>query len=164
MSDTETSADEINHDMETEKESAANIKEEKAADTKEDTTDDNKKDAPPKLKKLRSPLVPKKAKQASKKAATSAAKVAPSGDAKKSKKTYEEMVLHAVKELKSRSGSSRAAILSYMKGTYHLEAEDKIIGFHVSASIKRGLAKGHLKHATDSGKGIDCFMVAYFSR
>jgi len=149
MSDTETSADEINHDMETEEESAA--------DTEEEATDEDKQDASPKLKK--SPLVPKKAKQASKKVAMSAAKVAPSGDAKKSKKTYEEMVLHAVKELKSRSGSSRAAILSYMKGTYHLEAEDKIIGFHVSASIKRGLAKGHLKHATDSGKGKNCFKL-----
>ena len=111
MFDTETSADEINHDMETEEDSAANTMEEKTADTKEEATDDSKKDFPPKLKKLRSPLVPKKAKQASKKAATSAAKVAPSGNAKKNKKTYEEMVLHAVKGLKSKNGSSRAATL-----------------------------------------------------
>ena len=69
------------------------------------------------------------------------------------------MVLHAVKSLKSRNGSSRAAILSYVKGAYHLEAKDKIIGFHVSASNKRGLAKGHLKHAKDSGKGKNCFKL-----
>ena len=69
------------------------------------------------------------------------------------------MVLHAVKSLKSRNGSSRAAILSYMKRAYHLEATDKIIGFHVSASIKRGLDKGHLKHAADSGKGKNCFKL-----
>merc|ERR1719431_1189416 len=59
----------------------------------------------------------------------------------------------------SRTGSSRAAIISYMKGAYNLGVEDKVVGFHVSASIKRGLAKGHLKHATEAGKGKNCFKL-----
>ena len=150
MSDTETSADEINRDMETEEESAA--------DTEVEEESGDHQEASPKLKKTPSPAVSKK--QAAKKAATSS-KAASNGDSdgKKGKKPYEEMVLNAVKELKSRSGSSRAAILSYMKGAYNLGVEDKVVGFHVSASIKRGLAKGHLKHATDAGKGKNCFKL-----
>jgi len=151
MSDTEASADEINRDMETEEESAV--------DTEAEEESGDHQEASPKLKKT-PPAVSKKAKQVAKKAATSS-KAASSGDSagKKGKKTYEEMVLNAVKELKSRTGSSRAAILSYMKGAYNLGVEDKVVGFHVSASIKRGLAKGHLKHATEAGKGKNCFKL-----
>ena len=148
MSDTETSADEINRDMETE---------ESAVDTEEESGDHQ--EASPKLKKT-PPAVSKKSKQAAKKAATSSkAASGEDSDGKKSKKPYEEMVLNAVKELKSRNGSSRAAILNYMKGAYNLGVEDKVVSFHVSASIKRGLAKGHLKHATDAGKGKNCFKL-----
>jgi len=150
MSDTEASADEVNRDMETEEESAV--------DTEEESGDHQ--EASPKLKKT-PPAVSKKSKQAAKKAATSskAASSGDSSDGKMGKKPYEEMVLNAVKELKSRTGSSRAAILSYMKGAYNLGVEDKVVGFHVSASIKRGLAKGHLKHATEAGKGKNCFKL-----
>ena len=158
MSDTEASADEINRDMETEEDNAADTEEEPGDGQDTDQEDPGlRQEASPKLKKSPRPN-PKKAKQASKAATTS--KAAPGGDGKKSKKTYEEMVLNAVKELKSRNGSSRAAILSYMKGAYNLgDVEDRTIGFHVSASIKRGLVKGHLKHATDAGKGKNCYKL-----
>jgi len=158
MSDTEASADEINRDMETEEDSALDTEEEPGDDEDTDQEDPGQHEASPKLKKSPRPD-PKKAKPAAKKAAPTS-KAAPSGDGKQSKKTYEEMVLNAVKELKSRNGSSRVAILSYIKGAYNLEeVEDRIVGFHVSASIKRGLAKGHLKHATDAGKGKNCFKL-----
>lgn len=159
MSDTEASADEINRAMETEEDSALDTEEEPGDEEDTDQEDPGRyQEASPKLKKSPRPD-PKKAKPAAKKSAPTS-KAAPSGDGKKKKKTYDEMVLNTVKELKSRNGSSRAAILSYMKGAYDLEAvEDKIVGFHVSASIKRGITKGHLKHATDAGKGKNCFKL-----
>jgi len=159
MSDTEASADEINRDMETEEDSAVDTEEEPGDEEDTDQEDPgHHQEASPKLKKSPRPA-PKKAKPAAKKSAP-ISRAAPSQDGKQSKKPYEEMVLNAVKELKSRNGSSRAAILSYMKGAYNLEAvDDKIVGFHVSASIKRSLDKGHLKHATDAGKGKNCFKL-----
>ena len=159
MSDTEASADEINRDMETEEDSAVDTEEEPGDEEDTDQEDPgHHQEASPKLKKSPRPAL-KKAKPAAKKSAP-ISRAAPSQDGKQSKKPYEEMVLNAVKELKSRSGSSRAAILSYMKGAYNLEAvDDKIVGFHVSASIKRSLDKGHLKHATDAGKGKNCFKL-----
>jgi len=161
MSDTEASADENNLVMETEedRDSALDTEEEPGDDEDTDQEDPgHHQEASPKLKKSPRP-VPKKAKQAAKKP-TPTSKAAPSGDGKQSKKPYEEMVLNAVKELKSRNGSSRAAILSYIKGVYNVEAvEDRIVGFHVSAAIKRALDKGHLKHATDAGKGKNCFKL-----
>lgn len=159
MSDTEASADEINRDMETEEDSAVDTEEEPGDEEDTDQEDPgHHQEASPKLKKSPRPAL-KKAKPAVKKSAP-ISRAAPSQDGKQSKKPYEEMVLNAVKELKSRNGSSRAAILSYMKGAYNLEAvDDKIVGFHVSASIKRSLEKGHLKHATDAGKGKNCFKL-----
>ena len=99
MSDTEASADEINRDMETEEDNAADTEEEPGdgQDTEEEPGDGQdtdqedpglRQEASPKLKKSPRPN-PKKAKQASKAATTS--KAAPGGDGKKSKKTYEEM-------------------------------------------------------------------------
>ena len=159
MSDTEASADEINRDTETEEDSAVDTEEEPGDEEDTDQEDPgHHQEASPKLKKSPRPAL-KKAKPAVKKSAP-ISRAAPSQDGKQSKKPYEEMVLNAVKELKSRNGSSRAAILSYMKGAYNLEAvDDKIVGFHVSASIKRSLDKGHLKHATDAGKGKNCFKL-----
>merc|ERR1712168_948833 len=70
---------------------------------------------------------------------------------------YSVMIAAAITALKSRTGSSRQAILKYIVANYKVDAANAAT--QVRLALKRGLAKGTLKKATATGKGAGCFKV-----
>ena len=67
------------------------------------------------------------------------------------------MISEAIVALKSRTGSSRAAILKYLIATYKVDAANPAI--NVRISLKRMVESGALKMARESGKGAGCYRV-----
>ena len=79
---------------------------------------------------------------------------------KSSSKTYEEMIMNAIKELKSRTGSSRQAIFKFLKETHSFgQVSEKRILLNVSNALKKGLEKGVFKMAKEAGKGSGCYKL-----
>merc|ERR1711935_1175816 len=63
----------------------------------------------------------------------------------------------AITALKSRTGSSRQAILKYVVANYKVEAAKA--SAQVRLALKRGVVKGTLKSAKATGKGAGSFKV-----
>ena len=70
---------------------------------------------------------------------------------------FTKMITEAIVALKSRTGSSRAAILKYIIATYKVDAANPAI--NVRISLKRMVESGALKMARESGKGAGCYRV-----
>merc|ERR1712025_654364 len=70
---------------------------------------------------------------------------------------YSVMIAAAITALKSRTGSSRQAILKYIVANYKVDAAKAAT--QVRLALKRGVAKGTLKAAKATGKGTGCFKV-----
>ena len=118
--------------------------------------------------KTASPKLKKKAKTSPSPAATQAKKPkkAPSSSvvdvtekSGSSHPKYEEMIVLAIKELKSRSGCSRAAILKVLKEKYSLGDNEARITTNFKLAIKRGLGKGVFKMAKEEGKGSNSYKL-----
>merc|ERR1712121_394322 len=63
---------------------------------------------------------------------------------------YSVMIAAAITALKSRTGSSRQAILKYIVANYKVDAAKAAV--QVRLALKRGVAKGTLKAAAAAGK------------
>merc|ERR1712168_537178 len=70
---------------------------------------------------------------------------------------YSVMIAAAITALKSRTGSSRQAILKYIIANYKVDADKAAT--QVRLALKRGLKKGTLKQARATGKGAGCFKL-----
>ena len=70
---------------------------------------------------------------------------------------FTKMITEAIVALKSRTGSSRAAILKYIIATYKVDAANPTI--NVCISLERMVESGALKMARESGKGAGCYRV-----
>merc|ERR1712098_643535 len=70
---------------------------------------------------------------------------------------YSVMIAAAITALKSRTGSSRQAILKYIVANYKGDAAKAAT--QVRLALKRGVAKGTLKAAKATGKGAGCFKL-----
>ena len=70
---------------------------------------------------------------------------------------FTKMITEAIVALKSRTGSSRAAILKYICANYKVETANPAV--NVRISLKRMVASGALKMARASGKGAGCYRV-----
>merc|ERR1711862_374901 len=70
---------------------------------------------------------------------------------------FTKIITEAIVALKSRTGSSRAAILKYITANYKVENANPAI--NVRISLKRMVASGALKMARASGKGAGCYKV-----
>merc|ERR1711935_777126 len=70
---------------------------------------------------------------------------------------YSVMIAAAITALKSRTGSSRQAILKYIVANYKVEAAKASV--QVRLALKRGLVKGTFKSAKATGKGAGSFKV-----
>ncbi|TKR87402.1 hypothetical protein L596_011804 [Steinernema carpocapsae] len=91
---------------------------------------------------------PKKAK------APKAAKVAKPKDEKKapaSHPTYQAMIKAAIGALKEKKGSSKTAILNYIKANYKVATNDASTSAHLRAALKRGAESGFLKQTSGTG-------------
>merc|ERR1712112_576021 len=75
---------------------------------------------------------------------------------------YSVMIAAAITALKSRTGSSRQAILKYIVANYKVDAAKAAT--QVRLALKRGVAKGTLKAAKATGKGAGCFKVVKFEK
>ena len=64
---------------------------------------------------------------------------------------YNEMVVSAIKALKERTGSSRAAILKYINANYKVGTEDKKINSHLKVCLRNGVSTGLLKQVKGTG-------------
>merc|ERR1712020_709390 len=67
------------------------------------------------------------------------------------------MIPAAIAGLKDRSGSSRQAILKWIKANYKVEHPQA--GQHLNMALKAGVKKGTLKMARASGKGAGSFKL-----
>merc|ERR1719412_1755835 len=72
---------------------------------------------------------------------------------------YEEMIIVAITELKSRSGSSKSAILKVLKEKYNLGDNETRIATSVKMALKRGMEKGVFKMAKEEGKGSQSYKL-----
>merc|ERR1712003_569164 len=70
---------------------------------------------------------------------------------------YSVMIAAAITALKSRTGSSRQAILKYIVANYKVDAAKAAVQLRLA--LKRGVAKGTLKAAKASGKGAGCYKL-----
>merc|ERR1712018_570906 len=70
---------------------------------------------------------------------------------------YSVMIAAAIKTLKDRTGSSRAAILKHIVANNKVDAAKAAV--QVRLALKRGVAKGALKMARASGKGAGCYKL-----
>merc|ERR1712080_680769 len=70
---------------------------------------------------------------------------------------YSDMVVTAIQALKSRTGSSRQAILKHVIANNNVNADQA--SNHVKLAIKKGLDKGILRATKDSGKGAGSFKI-----
>jgi histone H1/5 len=68
----------------------------------------------------------------------------------KSHPPYADMVRRAVKELKERKGSSRQAIIKYIRANYKLSATDKV-ELQVKRALVASVKKGKLVHTKGLG-------------
>lgn len=64
---------------------------------------------------------------------------------------YIEMVTKAIAALKERGGSSRQAILAWIKKNFNVGKNDTTINTHLKLAIRRGVKSGALKQV--KGKG-----------
>ncbi|XP_014673205.1 PREDICTED: histone H1-delta-like [Priapulus caudatus] len=64
---------------------------------------------------------------------------------------YSEMVQSAITTLKERGGSSRQAIMKYIKAHYKVGGDDKMINAHLKMCLKRGVTSGQLKQIKGTG-------------
>merc|ERR1712080_566025 len=93
---------------------------------------------------------------------TSATMVEAAKKAKKAKAPaahpkYSVMIPAAIAGLKDRSGSSRQAILKWIKANYKVDHPQA--GQHLNMALKAGVKKGTLKMARASGKGAGSFKL-----
>merc|ERR1712123_133039 len=70
---------------------------------------------------------------------------------------YSVMIATAITALKSRTGSSRQAILKYIVANNKVDAAKAAV--QVRLALKRGVVKGALKMARASGKGAGSYKV-----
>ena len=70
---------------------------------------------------------------------------------------YSAMIAAAIGALKSRTGSSRQAILKYIVANYKVDAAKAAV--QVRLALKRGVIAGAIKLAKESGKGAGCYKV-----
>ena len=70
---------------------------------------------------------------------------------------YSVMIAAAITALKDRSGSSRQAILKYICANYKVDAAKAAV--QIRLALKRGVAKGALKMARESGKGAGSYKL-----
>ena len=70
---------------------------------------------------------------------------------------YSVMIAAAITALKDRSGSSRPAILKYICANYKVDAAKAAV--QIRLALKRGVAKGALKMARESGKGAGSYKL-----
>merc|ERR1712048_1538667 len=70
---------------------------------------------------------------------------------------YSVMIAAAITALKSRTGSSRQAILKYIVANYKVDAAKAAVQLRLA--LKRGVAKGALEAAKASGKGAGCYKL-----
>merc|ERR1719330_463838 len=70
---------------------------------------------------------------------------------------YSVMIPAAIAGLKDRSGSSRQAILKWIKANYKVEHPQA--GQHLNMALKAAVKKGTLKMARASGKGAGSFKL-----
>ena len=61
---------------------------------------------------------------------------------------YSEMIVTAIETLKNRKGSSKVAILAYLKGNFKVADN---AGVHVKAALKRGVIAGSLVQVKGTG-------------
>merc|ERR1719419_1551648 len=71
---------------------------------------------------------------------------------------YSVMIATAIKTLKDRTGSSRAAILKSVVANNKVDAA--VAAVQIRLALKRGVAKGTLKMARASGKGAGSYKLA----
>merc|ERR1719419_292151 len=71
---------------------------------------------------------------------------------------YSVMIATAIKTLKDRTGSSRAAILKSVVANNKVDAA--VAAVQIRLALKRGVAKGALKMARASGKGAGSYKLA----
>merc|ERR1712038_1389246 len=70
---------------------------------------------------------------------------------------YSVMIAAAITALKSRTGSSRQAIIKCIVANYKVDAAKAPV--QIRLALKRGVAKKTLKLAKESGKGAGCYKV-----
>ncbi|GAB1599681.1 histone H1-delta-like [Argonauta hians] len=80
------------------------------------------------------PATPVKAKKAAK----------PKSKASKSHPKYKDMITEAIKALHERTGSSRQAIIKYIKANFKLDGGDNVIAVNVKQSLKMRIASGDI--------------------
>ena len=68
------------------------------------------------------------------------------------------MITEAMKALKSRTGSSRTALLKQIKGVHDVGDEKKAT-MYLSLALKKGVEKGIFKKARDEGKNSNKFKL-----
>merc|ERR1712215_291766 len=72
---------------------------------------------------------------------------------------YIEMIVDSIKQLGSRTGNSRQAILARMRGLYSLGKNEAKVQLNLKLALKKGLDIGYLKMARKSGKGSGCYRL-----
>merc|ERR1712215_546283 len=72
---------------------------------------------------------------------------------------YIEMIVDSIKQLESRTGNSRQAILAHMRGLYSLGENEAKVQLNMKLALKKGLDRGYLKMAMKSGKGSGCYRL-----
>ena len=87
-----------------------------------------------------------------------AAKKAKKAKAPAAHPKYSVMIPAAIAGLKDRSGSSRQAILKWIKANYK-GVDHPQAGQHLNMALKAGVKKGTLKMARASGKGAGSFKL-----
>merc|ERR1712080_568882 len=70
---------------------------------------------------------------------------------------YREMIVTAIQAMKSRTGSSRQAILQHVIANNNVAADQA--ANYVKLALKKGLDNGVLRTAKDSGKGAGSFKL-----
>merc|ERR1712210_145810 len=87
-------------------------------------------------------------------------KVAAKPKAPASHPPYIAMVKAAIAALKERNGSSRQAIIKYVMANYKVGNDQKPVNSRVKMALRRGTAKGALKHVGKGAGANGSFKVA----
>ncbi|KAK6177930.1 hypothetical protein SNE40_012792 [Patella caerulea] len=64
---------------------------------------------------------------------------------------YSDMVREAISSLKERGGSSRQAILKYIRANFNVGKEEKPVNNHLKLALKAGVKNGKLKQSKGTG-------------
>lgn len=64
---------------------------------------------------------------------------------------YSQMISEAISMLKDRHGSSRQAILKYIKANFNVLQDEKVVNNHIKMSLRAGVKSGKLKQCKGSG-------------